>query len=302
MGDNIPRRQHYIPVMLLENFCDATGHLWVSRNGKIYHPNPNNVFVEKDLYATFDLSDVPNGQDCGEVLDSRKKDYEYEEILSGIEDRAAPVVREIIKQARRGKFPQLTPALRAAWKQFIIALIRRTPESQQREASSKKIGDRLYENAYDLAAKDGLTLLDKASLYQNPTILRIVDMSARNTYAAYSAGDTPDLQKEAEDFSRRMGLLVAVSSIPGGEFVIGSYGLTVVEPEFATGPVRGSWLPIAHDVAVHLTGDPGKDFLVSLDPDNTGAEVISRINRSTAAQSRAIAGRSEAIVRSLMQG
>ena len=302
MGDNIPRRHHYIPVMLLENFCDANGRVWVGRDDRVFPTTPQNVFVEKDFYATFDLSDVPSGQDYEEVLDSRKRGYEYEEILSGIEDAAAPAVRQIIKQARQGNFPRLTPALRAAWKQFVIALIRRTPESQEREISSKKISDLLYEKARDLAAEDSVPMPDIELLYGDSTMAEIRDKAIQNTYATHSAGDTPELQKEAEEFSRKLGLLVAVSCIPGIEFVIGSYGFTVVEPGFARDPFEGSWLPIAHDVAVHLTKNPGKEDLVLLRYGNGGDEVITKINRACAAQSRMIAGRAEALVRSLMQG
>ena len=171
MGDNIPRRHHYIPVMLLKNFCDSNGFLWVGHNGKIFRKKPENVFVQRDLNATFDLSDVPSGQDYEEVLTSRKKGYEHEAVLSEIEDRAAPAVRQIINQARRGKCPQLTPALRAAWKQFVVASLRRTPESQERESSAKKISDSLYEDARNLAARDDLTLPVKAGASLRPATM-----------------------------------------------------------------------------------------------------------------------------------
>lgn len=118
--------------MLLKNFCDLNGFLWVSRDGKAFREKPENVFVQRNLNATFDMSDVPSGQDYGEVLNSRKRGYEYEEVLSGIEDRAAPAVREIITRARRAEFLGLAPALIDAWRQFVVAQIRRTPESQER--------------------------------------------------------------------------------------------------------------------------------------------------------------------------
>ena len=300
MGDNIPRRQHYIPVMLLKNFCDPKGRLWVARDRRVFQSKPEDVFAERNLYATYDLSDVPSGQDYEEAFNSRKRGYEKERILSGIESDAAPAVEQIINQARRGEWPRLTPALRSAWKKFVVASIRRTPESQERESSEKKISDSLYAGARSLAAKDNRTLPDKALLAQSPTISRIVDMAVQNTYATYSAGDAPDLRKDEEDFSRQMGLLVAVTQIPNSAFVIGSRGIAVVEPDHDRDPVQGTWIPIAHDVAVQPTGIPGKDIFVPLNAANEGARAVARINKASA-QSRMIAGRSKALVRSLMQ-
>ena len=74
MGSNIPRRHHYIPRMLLNNFCDDDGQLWVGDNfrKKIYKSHVNKVFVERNFYATFDFV-------------NKQYSYEYERVLGGVE-------------------------------------------------------------------------------------------------------------------------------------------------------------------------------------------------------------------------
>ena len=83
--------------------------------------------------------------------------------------------------------------------------------------------------------------------------------------------------------------------------MIGSHGFALVESRDKVGPVKGSWLPIAYDVAVQVTAHPNRETVVILD-NNDGHRVITMINRASVARSRMIAGRSEALVRSLTQG
>ena len=75
-----------------------------------------------------------------------------------------------------------------------------------------------------------------------------------------------------------------------------SHGLTIVERD---GSIKGSWLPIAHDVAIWFTGFPNKGYMLYLD--RKKESIIKTINRATVAQSGIIAGRSETLVRSLMR-
>ena len=77
--------------------------------------------------------------------------------------------------------------------------------------------------------------------------------------------------------------------------MIGSHGLTIMQGGVSLG---GNWLPIAHDVAIQITAFPDRGFRLCLDRKNEA--IIKAINRETAAQSDMIAGRSEALVRSLM--
>ena len=85
--------------------------------------------------------------------------------------------------------------------------------------------------------------------------------------------------------------------MPKRSFVIGSHGITVVEQRGQ----RESWLPIAYDVAIKFTPYPNKGGSL-LRLDRNDESIIKTINQSTVAGSRFIAGRSKALIESLMRG
>ena len=289
MGSNLSRRHHYIPKMLLKNFCDD-GRLWVGdrTNKKIYLSTPRKEFVEKDLYMRSSV----------DVLKSYEKSDGPEKTLSQIESDAAPAIRRIIEQARRNQCPQLSPEDSNHWKRFMLAIPRRTPESRDRVKPDKSIDDIFYEAAKKVAKKENHKgLPDQSSLFFDPRISDFKDVTESNVDAEFAAGEHPLTRKEVERFCRETGLFVVVIGMRNRSFVIGSHGLALVQ---SNDPAKGSWLPIAHDVAVASTTSPDKEFLCRLNRDNDW--IIKRINRASATQSRKIAGRSKALICSLMRG
>ncbi len=292
MGSNFPGKPHFIPNMLLKHFCDDGGQLSVGDigRGKIYQKNPKGAFIRRHIYTRYTFGHPPT------------KSAEYESILGRIENDAAHAVCSIIEQARNGKCPELSPEHNVAFKRFAIALARRTPESQERVSSGKN-RDAYYEAAKDRAKELNYDLPDRATLYRDPRILKHKERVESNVNAQFSAGDTPHERDQAERFCREVGLRVAVICLPRRSFVIGSHGITIRQPHNtsgSSGPMRGSLVPIAHDVIVQITPFPDKENLLCLDQGSDS--LIKAINRDTAAQSRIIAGRSEALVRSLMRG
>lgn len=53
MGNNIPRRHHYVPRLLLRNFTNSAGQLWVfdANQKKNWQASPDSAGFERDLYA-----------------------------------------------------------------------------------------------------------------------------------------------------------------------------------------------------------------------------------------------------------
>ena len=287
MGANRPKRNHYIPEMLLKNFCDDRGLLWVAdeKRGKCYKTNPTNVFVQSKLYVNHDYS---------QATDS----YEYEDSLSKIESKAEPAISSLLQQARYKRHPQLTPEHNDHFKKFVIALARRTPESQERVFSGL---DRDFEEVFDSVAADvfrqgGYDVPEKEWFERDPDVLKLKQAVKSNHNANFAAGEHPLLRQETERFSREVGWGIALICLPRRSFIIGSHGLTIVERE---GRIKGSWLPVAHDVAIQLTAFPDRGFILYLDRNNES--IIKMINRATATQSKIIAGRSQTLVRSLMR-
>ncbi len=284
--------------MLLKNFCDQAGQIWVcdKNTGKIVPRNPKTVFSVRHLYTSYDIGPVPKSEKYEKFRSVIKRDSKYENTLNRIESKAAPVVQRLIEQARCDRFPQLTPEDRDAVKRFILALGRRTPESQKRVSSGKNIDDIFYEAAKDIARKDNYKgLPDRELIYQDPRISTLKDLTGSNVNARFAAGDHPREQSNAERFCRETGLMVAVIRIPKRSFVIGSHGVTIVQ--FPNKVAPESWIPIAYDVAVVPTSFPDREFLFPLGGDKD--QLIKRVNMASFQQSRRVAGCSEDLLKSL---
>ena len=300
MGSHRSRRHHYIPEMLLKNFCDDDGQLWVSDRtaGKIYRSTPRNVFVRRDINTSYDFSPAPRSGKKEEFFNAIEAGDEYEQILSQIESEARPAIQKVIKHARCKQCPQLSPEDDKTLKRFILAMARRTPESQKRISSGKKFDDVLWKTLESMAEKGNIPgLPEKAIFDQDPHIAKVKDMVKSNVNAVYAAGDHPRERDREEEFCFKTGLGIMVICMPKRGFVIGSHGLAIVQSSQGNAATRGSWLPIAHDVAVGPTSFPDREFLHFLDRSRDG--IIQSINGASAAQSQIIAGRSEALVRAL---
>ena len=135
---------------------------------------------------------------------------------------------------------------------------------------------------------------------REPRIRVLKKMVMSNANAKLAAGDDPRIEAETQRFSEDIGLSVVVIRVPKRSFVIGSYGLPMLDHD--DGGILGatSWLPISHDVAAGTTAFPDKAFLTVLDASNDGERSLTGLNRATANGSKVIAGESEAPVRSLI--
>ena len=290
MSSNDPKRHHYIPQFLLKNFLDDSGRFWVldKKKGKLHQGTPTNTFVEKNLHRTLNF-------------DHGNYSCEAEEELSRIESRAAPVIRKIIKCARNNEHPKLSPEHRDAWKRFYHTSCRRTPEFAEEMLHLDERSDEVFHLAIErLLLQQGIDHLDREFLDQNPILKGAKSVMMKNTKARFASGDHPHLQADVERFSRETGLLIAVIRQPKRSFVIGSHGVAIVQPTHKRDQTQGGWLPIAHDVIVAPTSHPERELLLPLNGGND--YIIKRINRASFRQSRIIAGRSKALICSLMQG
>lgn len=288
MTSNLPKQPHYIPKLLLKNFVDSSGrlHVFDKKEGKLHQSTPGKTFVRGNLTRTFNF-------------DTGNYSYEVEQELSRIESRADPVIRRIIECARNNEHPKLSIEDRHAWQEFYHASCRRTPEFAE---EMLKLGERfdavLHLAIERLLSQQGIAPPNRELLDQNPILKGAKPIMMGNIKARFASGDHPHLQADVERFSRETGLLIAVIRQPKRSFVIGSHGVTIVQPEHKRDPAYGGWLPIAHDVILTPTSHPEKELLLPLNGSND--HIIRRINRASFRQSRFIAGRSEALIRSLM--
>lgn len=91
------------------------------------------------------------------------------------------------------------------------------------------------------------------------------------------------------------GIAVALITNPNKSFVIGDYPLARMGPDGTLShPETELWLPIAADVAVSPWGNTASEKLILI-----GTEHVRTINKVIFDHSNVIAGRSEALIRSL---
>ena len=119
MGSDIsqPKRQHYIPRMLIRNFTDESGRLRAHKEGdrKPYRAYPKSLFTVRYLYTQYS--------------DGGKQDNWIAELCLGqIESRAAPAIRKIIEAARKDENPGLSQEEQDACKRFFMTSLLRIRE------------------------------------------------------------------------------------------------------------------------------------------------------------------------------
>ena len=137
-----PANHHYIPQLLLRNFCDG-GQLWAGDKDtkRVFSPNPKNIFAEHNLNIDHDLEDIDI------------KDDKAEKLLGKIENAAKKVINEIIEKGRRRQSPRLSSGEQDSWKRFYLTMCRRTPEFIMKDL----LNDERFEDAWIKALNEAAT-------------------------------------------------------------------------------------------------------------------------------------------------
>ncbi|WP_419923980.1 DUF4238 domain-containing protein [Candidatus Poriferisocius sp.] len=289
MPAEFPKRQHYIPKMLLGRFCDDEGRLWVGdklRN-KIYAQNPAKALAQTHLYTRHSYDRSPPSA-------------EHEQILGRIENDAAPAIDKVVGCARRGEIPDLSERQRTAVQRFALAMARRTPESQRR-VSRPLTDDDFYTIVSSRADQIGYTdLPPKDAFFEDDRWRGFAERIRRNNAALFAAGTDPHMVEEERKFIADTNIRFAVARETDKRFVIGSHGITIFDAAPAGGELAGTVLPIAPDVLIHAVYKPIKPSLLVIRDDPASSDLIDAVNEATTRQSQTIAGNSETLIRSLL--
>ena len=289
MAQGNPRQHHFIPKFLLENFTDEEGYLWAvyRPTRKVFRTTPQNLFKERDLYASHEI--YPSSE-----LQYSTDYATREEELSKLEGIAAPVVGKIITSARQEQPPALSDEENRIFMEFFLTIYRRTP------IMLKQIGadftDVFYQAASMRAAETGYALPTKDDLYQNLDIIKLINLSEQNSKSRFAVGDHKILRDKDEAAMRDAGLLIISILSPKRSFIIGDCAFSIKQH----GKPEPNLLPIASDTVVGLINNPGQILLGTVYPDNRSDEKINAINVGSVTRSNTFAGRSETLVRSLM--
>ncbi len=280
MGSNRPRRNHYIPKMVLRNFADASGrlHVFNKESGEFYKLQPKDAFVENRLNVRH--------SDGGE-----QDDFEVEEQFSKIEVAAAPAIREFICSARNGDCSNLSPMHLQAWKRFFFTSFLRTPENATQILNDLGSEQALYEAIHRMLKEQGLPAPDRESFDLDPQWANLKEKLRHNITANLAAGLPPQVNSELERYAQEVGLLIGIIQDKSMEFIIGSCAAVVISSQREGDPMSGTWLPISYDVAIGISPFPDRVTLRSL-----GAKEVQRINDASYEKSQFIAARSPSLL------
>jgi hypothetical protein len=226
---NTPKRHHWVPRFLLQNFCDASGLLWVQQleTGAVWQAIPENVFVERHRYST--------------IEEDGHRDPQLELDYARLEAAASPIVSSLIAAARSGSPPDLSPTDREKWDTFFYHQFKRVP-AMTRQLTRQKSWEQRIEKAISKVTDTGVPADADA-------IANLRSKAGRSKIvqnATVKALGTP-----ASDIVRLLlnrAVLVLEVASPGSEFVIGDRPIVNAGKGLASGAQM--WLPLAPDVAV----------------------------------------------------
>ena len=281
---------HEVPQWLLKHFCwESSEMLWMgfrdTREVKLV--GVKDAFVRRDANTRTDYRRRGDG-----TFQQVKSDCD-ERILGKFDAQASSAARQLIDFAKQWRdagpvAPRLSPETVEICKRLIVAQARRTRESQDRVGLSEDKNDLYLDLYYKRAEEVGQRLPPREVLLEDPRVTAVFDVISQNTRANMASGNHPILADKEEEFLASLGLHVAVIDPTATEFIIGSHGITVTQG-------RGTWLPLAPDVAISFSDRPGTIVIYMC-----VNEVVEHHNRAALLNSARVAGRSKGAIQALL--
>ncbi|HEV7305182.1 DUF4238 domain-containing protein [Ensifer sp.] len=280
MNRPIPKRHHFVPEMLQKRFVNDQAGLWTydSRRAEsgVRADMPKNLFLEGHLYT--------------HVAKSGAKDVSLEVDFSRLEALADPLITKMIDAMSKNRRPLLTADERAVWDEFFLQQWRRVPDLRDELMSVEA-----YRDAIEEAIDDFSKNVRPVSDGEREKYLAADKMkSARNNLHITTLKSQSGIIRNA---LAGRGLIFARVTNPRKSLILASRPVVKV----TSGAVKllsdervHAWLPISPDLAVSPGYYGGGTAVVDL----TDGQV-RHMNLAFAEQSRQIAGRSEALIKSL---
>ena len=243
-----PKRQHFVPAFLLQNFTDDNNKLYCfdMRSGKAYQTSPVKGFVEQDLYTR---------------TTGNEKDYDIEKQIARVEGEASNVIRRILEAAQVREIPRLSSTERRAIDKFIVIQWRRPPEHK----------------AHSLHRDQGIvseTIQDVARIFGEEIVRSAVDRLGgeramhENAWATAQLFDIPPWIKDK-------GLAVVVSpDVRRATYIAGSTNVILAGND-REGPQGEVMMPISSEVAISLASLKQQEELI-IDMSRRGIRLLNR--------------------------
>lgn len=278
------KNNHYVPEMLLKRFTDGKGGLFYYDKRKPEKPierrNIDSIFCQNNLYVDIDKKG--------------NRDVSLERDVYGtLESDATLIVDKIVEAARKDKLPQLTRVEKTKWDEFFARQWARTPDAHAKHSESFNFQNEIKSSLDFFEQNVRPISLAEHAKFNDPEYLK----KLRKTTFIGSLKPSGGMSQHALG-TRGLGF-VRISDAKKS-FIIGSFPvvkLTFPGRTKLTDPTVEAWLPISYDVAVTPWGLKGQEAGNIVD-----GTKVRKLNRFICAQSTEIAGRSEALLQSLLHG
>lgn len=268
-GQKQPRKHHYIPQMILRNFCDEGGTLFARRRGdaNTFTPSLKDVFAMRDL-NTVELAD-------GSLNTDLEAWY-----ANALEGEGATFMAALLEAVRAGKSLTLTAPAWSFWHHFMYHHIKRQPHALERVVERTKMAERVQQLVEEQLRQDAVYLDQTERERLETRVLQTAKVKAR------SLPPSDDVQS----VFREVGMAVFVVADSRKSLVIGDCAIAAAR----IGGCEATFAPVAWDVALGYYEEPCKVAVFRLDRDT-----VRRMNEATAAASTMIGGRSAQLLESL---
>ena len=271
-----PKRHHYVPQVLLENFTDSDGWLHICNKSslKAYRTRCDKAFVRKHYYSETDSFG--------------SRDSKMELYLAEIEGKIAPVLSKLIRSSKSSENPRLNSNEKALWDKFLLLQYRRVPDL--RDAKSKKNALKNYEQITNrLKLKFPAKVSEIEKFETDSEKLRMID----NAYVKML-----ELRfGKAEKVLASRGIIL-LKSAQKKQFIIGSR--PVIQMNMGDGKTlvdnfSEMWLPISSSLTVGVGTQWEKEKILEL-----GHTGMRYFNEAIARNSSEFASASSKLTASLM--
>ncbi|RVG87502.1 DUF4238 domain-containing protein [Sinorhizobium meliloti] len=280
MNRSIPKRHHFVPEMLQKRFVNEQGGLWTydSRRADsgVRADMPGNLFLEGHLYTHV-------GKDGA-------KDVSLEQDFSRLEGLADPLISKMIDATTKNRVPLLTADERVIWDEFFLQQWRRVPDLRDELMSVDA-----YRRAIEEAINDFSNSIRPVS-----SVVRDKYLAPDKVKRGRNNLHVNTLKSQSTKIRNALagrGLLFARVRNPRKSLILSSRPVVKV----TSGAVKllsdervHAWLAISPSLAV----SPGYYGAGTATIDLTDDQV-RLMNLAFAEQSSQIAGKSEALVKSL---
>lgn len=277
----IPKGQHFLPVMLLRRFTDESGRLFFFSKRcpekGVLPGTPEQLFRETHIYTAKDRAGTT--------------DVSLEKYYSKIEGAVSLIIEKIVTSARNGLEPHLTPQERDTWDSFFGHQWRRVPDLHRKILEEANFESFVKRTLNAIEAVGGPLPADVRRDLQEPSAVKRIKQNAKVQALKTSPAQVLGILKGK-------GLGIAVIRDPGASFVIGSLPIVkVTSPGHVhlADPEVTAWLPISSDVAISPAPCPPDAVLIA----EVSVAYVRILNAEIFSQSTSIAGRSPDLIASL---